>query len=49
MMAPIMVKGKVIVVLRLYTGVSREFTEDEIMLVTALAHQETFKKMLDLH
>jgi len=37
--APIMAKEEVIGVLRLYSGVSREFTEDEIMLVTALAHQ----------
>lgn len=37
--APIMAKEEVIGVLRLYSGVPREFTEDEIMLVTALAHQ----------
>jgi GAF domain-containing protein len=36
--APIKTKEKVIGVLRLYSGVPREFTEDEIMLVTALAH-----------
>ena len=37
--APIMAKDEVIGALRLYSGVSREFTDDEIMLVTALAHQ----------
>jgi GAF domain-containing protein len=36
---PIMAKEEVIGALRLYSGVKREFTEDEIMLVTALAHQ----------
>jgi GAF domain-containing protein len=36
---PIKSKEKVIGVLRLYSGVQREFTEDEIMLVTALAYQ----------
>ena len=36
---PIKAKEKVIGVLRLYSGVPREFSEDEIMLVTALAHQ----------
>ena len=35
---PIKTKEEVIGVLRLYTGVLREFTEDEIMLVMALAH-----------
>ncbi len=34
---PIKVKDEVIGVLRLYSGVPREFTEDEIMLVSALA------------
>ena len=34
---PIKVKEEVIGVLRLYSGVPREFTEDEIMLVSALA------------
>lgn len=34
---PIKTKEKVIGVLRLYSGVKREFTPDEIMLVTALA------------
>jgi GAF domain-containing protein len=36
---PIKAKEAVIGVLRLYSGVKREFTVDEIMLVTALAHQ----------
>jgi GAF domain-containing protein len=36
---PIMAKEKSIGVLRLYTGTARDFTEDEIGLVTALAHQ----------
>ena len=36
---PIKVKEDVIGVLRLYSDVLREFTEDEIVLVTALAHQ----------
>ncbi len=36
---PIKSKEKVIGVLRLYSAVPREFTEDEIMLVTALAYQ----------
>jgi GAF domain-containing protein len=36
---PIKSKEKVIGVLRLYSGAQREFTEDEIMLVTALAYQ----------
>lgn len=36
--APIKTKEKVIGVLRLYSGVKREFTADEIMLVTALAY-----------
>lgn len=36
---PIKTKEKVIGCLRLYTGVPREFTEDEIMLASALAHQ----------
>jgi len=35
---PIKTKEKVIGVLRLYSGVPREFTPNEIMLVTALAH-----------
>ena len=35
---PIKTKEEVIGVLRLYTGVRREFTEGEIMLLTALAH-----------
>jgi GAF domain-containing protein len=35
---PIKTKEKVIGVLRLYTGVKREFSADEIMLVTALAY-----------
>lgn len=34
---PVKTKDKVIGVLRLYSGVPREFSEDEIMLVTALA------------
>jgi GAF domain-containing protein len=37
--APIKSKDDVIGVLRLYSGVEREFTDDEIMLVTALALQ----------
>lgn len=37
--SPIMAKEEVIGVLRLYSGVLREFTDDEIMLVTALAQQ----------
>lgn len=36
--APIKTKEKVIGCLRLYTGVPREFTEDEIMLASALAY-----------
>jgi GAF domain-containing protein len=36
---PIKAQEEVIGVLRLYSAVSREFSEDEIMLVTALAHQ----------
>jgi GAF domain-containing protein len=36
---PIMAKEEVIGALRLYSEVAREFTEDEIMLVTALALQ----------
>jgi GAF domain-containing protein len=36
---PIKSKEKVIGVLRLYSGVRREFSEDEIMLVNALAYQ----------
>lgn len=36
--APIKTKEKVIGVLRLYSGVVRQFTPDEIMLVTALAY-----------
>ncbi|MEW6376377.1 MAG: GAF domain-containing protein, partial [Thermodesulfobacteriota bacterium] len=36
---PIKAKEEVIGVMRLYSGVPREFTEDEIMLVIALAHQ----------
>ena len=36
---PIKAKEEVIGVMRLYSGVRRDFTEDEIMLVTALAHQ----------
>jgi GAF domain-containing protein len=35
--APIKTKEKVIGILRLYSGVPRDFTEDEIMLVSALA------------
>ena len=35
---PIKTREKVIGVLRLYSGVPRDFTEDEIMLVTALAY-----------
>ena len=35
---PIKTKEEVIGVLRLYTGVRREFTEGDIMLLTALAH-----------
>lgn len=37
--APIKTQDKVIGLLRLYTGTSRKFAEDEIMLVSALAHQ----------
>ena len=36
---PIMAKEEVIGALRLYSGVAREFKEDEVMLVTALALQ----------
>lgn len=36
---PIKAKDEVIGVLRLYSGVPREFTDDEIMLATAIAHQ----------
>jgi GAF domain-containing protein len=36
---PIKSRDEVIGVLRLYSGVPKEFTEDEIMLVTALAQQ----------
>jgi GAF domain-containing protein len=36
---PIKAKDEVIGVLRLYSGASRDFTEDEIMQVTALAYQ----------
>ncbi len=36
---PIKAREDVIGVLRLYSEVQREFTDDEIMLVTALAHQ----------
>jgi GAF domain-containing protein len=36
---PINARDEVIGVLRLYSGVSREFTEDDIMLATAMAHQ----------
>ena len=36
---PIKSRDKVIGVLRLYTGAPRDFTEDEVMLVTALAYQ----------
>jgi GAF domain-containing protein len=36
---PIKSKDEIIGVLRLYSGVEREFTDDEIMLVTALALQ----------
>lgn len=36
---PIKAKEDVIGVLRLYSGVEREFTEDEIMFLSALAHQ----------
>lgn len=36
---PIMAKDEVIGALRLYTATPRSFTEDEIMLTTALAHQ----------
>ncbi|MGO9017854.1 MAG: GAF domain-containing protein [Syntrophobacteraceae bacterium] len=35
---PIKTKEKVIGVMRLYSGTRREFTEDEVMLVTALAY-----------
>jgi len=37
--APIKAHDKIIGVLNIYSGVSRKFTEDEIMLVTALAYQ----------
>jgi GAF domain-containing protein len=36
---PIKAKEEVIGVLRLYSAVPRQFSKDEIMLVTALAHQ----------
>ena len=36
--APIKTNEKVIGVMRLYSGIRREFTEDEVMLVTALAY-----------
>lgn len=36
---PIKAMNEVIGVLRIYSGVPREFTEDEIMLATAIAHQ----------
>jgi len=36
---PIKSRDKVIGVLRLYTGAPRDFTEDEVLLVTALAYQ----------
>lgn len=36
---PMKAQDRVIGVLRLYSGVPRDFTEDEIMLATALAHQ----------
>ena len=36
---PVKTREKVIGVLRLYSGVARDFPEDEIKLVTALAHQ----------
>ncbi|MDM8525392.1 GAF domain-containing protein [Desulfococcaceae bacterium HSG8] len=36
---PINARDEVIGVMRLYSGVSREFTEDDIMLATAMAHQ----------
>jgi GAF domain-containing protein len=36
---PIHARDDVIGVLKLYSDVSREFTEDDIMLVTAMAHQ----------
>jgi GAF domain-containing protein len=35
---PIKTKEKVIGVMRLYSGIRREFTEDEVMLVTAVAY-----------
>jgi GAF domain-containing protein len=35
---PIKTKEKVIGVMRLYSGIRREFTEDEVMLATALAY-----------
>ncbi|HON59750.1 MAG TPA: GAF domain-containing protein [Smithella sp.] len=38
--APIKAQDKIIGVLIIYSSWSREFTEDEIMLVTALAYQE---------
>jgi GAF domain-containing protein len=37
--APVMAQEEVIGVLRLYSGIEREFSEDEITLITALAHQ----------
>ena len=36
---PIMAQDDIIGALRIYSGIPREFTADEIMLVTALAHQ----------
>jgi GAF domain-containing protein len=36
---PIKTRDKVVGVLRLYSSEEREFTEDEIMFATALAHQ----------
>ena len=36
---PIKAKDEVIGVLRLYSGVPREFTQDEILLASAIAHQ----------
>jgi len=36
---PIKTRDKVVGVLRLYSGEERDFTEDEIMFATALAHQ----------
>jgi GAF domain-containing protein len=35
---PLKAKGDVLGVLRLYSGIEREFTKDEVMLVSALAH-----------